>query len=250
MSASPADPVGTASSLPAAPPRAARVLALLDHPCSPKEVLGAGGLADALGLADDARLAPLEPLCHECPARVAPRAFGCAVEFPLPIEPDFEEWALTLLPADLGGTAGRWLLACFDDGPFDGRRVLPLRKDKALFASRPSALREWKSPALYVTSEQVLEPLLFNDAVLPSDAVKLALLFGLLDPALPYERAQRAVEDPRARRSLLAEAALPDVPERLAPAARRQAEALLFVLDAVRLAGRLDAPLAVWLIRS
>lgn len=224
--------------------------AFLDQACAVKEVVGAADLPSALRarvMADGAaRLAPLEGLCQGCPARVRAQPFGCASYIPYPILPEVEEWVLSLLPDNLDSTAGRLLVACFESGPFDGRWLLRWRKDPKRFAVRPSALREWPGRGFYVTSEQVLEPLLFNDAVAAQDTVKLALLFGLLDAHTPYERIRAATQDPQVRRALLAEAAVPDLPMDLSGPPRVQGEALREVLEAVRVAGRINVALATF----
>lgn len=233
---------------PPAPADPAALHAFLDLPCAVKEVVGVLDLPDALearpreGAAS--RLTPLEGLCQACPARLEPEPFTCRVYLPLPLQPEVEEWVLALLPDNLGSTAGRLVRACFETGPFDGRRVLGHRRNPRLFATRVSALREWRGTGTYLTSEQVLEPLLFNDAILPGDTVKLCLLFGLLDPDTPLDRARRAVLDPGARRALLGDALVPEPPADLPPAAAAQARALVRLFEAVRQAGRLDVPLA------
>ncbi len=77
-----------------------------------------------------ARATPLDALshhCESCPANVTRTPFGCSGQLRYPILGDTEEWIMSLLPDDLGSTAGQMLCAAVRDFGWDGKPASQLR---------------------------------------------------------------------------------------------------------------------------
>ncbi len=154
-------------------------------------------------LAAASALAPLEPRCEGCPARALDQPFGCYLAITYPVELRTEEWLLARLPADLDTTAGTMLRRAVADLGYDGAPVARARKDRRLFEAETAPVRRWGGTEPWqLSSDQLLQAILFAGPLAPSHCGMLAVFTGVIPHDVHRDEIAASLADPAAARRI------------------------------------------------
>jgi len=151
-----------------------------------------------------AALKPLEPACDGCTANFRGSPFGCCGYLNYPISDPEERWLMARLPDSLSSAGGIYLNSALRELKIDGAPVARMRKD--LFFERPEpVIRQWGSASdpFEVSSNQILQFLLYSGGLTPLHTALACLFVGLIPHDIAASDMQGIVSDPAAMQDYL-----------------------------------------------